>query len=140
MRTQVARSFTLLALCVGAAVAVGCSNKARGGETIVSISGIDIGRSVKSDGTVDDHTTTFKPSDVVHLVMAVKGNGSGTLTAHWYYGDNREIATNSREVGPDKARIVGFQLSNGRGLATGDYHVDITLNGVNQGTQKFSVE
>ena len=140
MRTQLARSLALLSLCVSAAVTGACSKKARGGETIVSLTDIDMGRSLKGDRTIDDHTTTFRPSDNVYVVMAVKGNGTGTATANWYFGDNRKIATENQDVGAGKARLVVFRLSNPNGLAKGDYHVDITLNGVDQGSQKFSVD
>ena len=63
-----------------------------------------------------------------------------TLKARWVYGDNQEIATETREIGPDKARRAEFRLSNPKGLAKGDYRVDITLNDVEQGNKKFSVD
>jgi hypothetical protein len=140
MRTQLARSLALLTLCLSTAVAAGCSKNARGSETTVSLTDPDLGRSLKADRTIDDHTGTFRASDNVYVVMTAKGNGSGTAIAHWYYGDKREIATESHEVGPDKPRLVVFHLSNPNGLARGDYHVDITLNGVAQGSPKFTVE
>lgn len=141
MRTHMIRGLSLLSLCVAVGLTQACSKKAaRGSEAVAVVSDIDIGRTLKADGTIDDHTTTFRPSDVVHVTVGTRGEGSGTLRARWVYGDNQEIATETREIGPDKARRAEFRLSNPKGLAKGDYRVDITLNDVEQGNKKFSVD
>jgi hypothetical protein len=128
-------------LCAGLGITAGCnSKKARGAEAVVQVTDIDLGRTLKSDGTIDDHTSNFRPSDVVHLTVGTKGEGKGTVQARWVYGDNHVLATETRDIGPDKPRRVEFRLSNANGLAKGDYRVEITLNDVSQGNKTFSVD
>ena len=138
MRTHTIRTLSLLSLCLAVGVTNACSTKARGGEAVVAVTDIDLGRTLKSDRTIDDQTSNFRPSDIVYVTVGTKGEGTGTVHARWLYGD-REIATESRELGPNLPRRVEFHLSRPNGLALGDYRVEITLNDVAQGHKKFSV-
>ena len=141
MRTQAIRGLALLSLCLAAGVVSACNKReARGSEAVVAVTDFDIGRSIKPDATIDDNTTTFRPSDVVYVSIGTKGDGNGTLQARWLFGENQEIATESQELSPGKPRRVTFRLARPNGLAKGDYSVEITLNGVAQGNKKFKVE
>ncbi|HTI05551.1 MAG TPA: hypothetical protein VL549_09560 [Gemmatimonadales bacterium] len=140
MRTHAIRGLALLSLCAAIGVSTACRPKpARGNAAVVAVTDIDLGRSLKSDRTIDDHASNFRPSDIVYVTVGTKGEGTGTVKARWIYGDNREIATQTRDIGPDDRRVT-FQLSQPNGLAKGDYKVEISLNDVSQGGKSFSVD
>src|SRR2546421_11101585 len=98
MRTHAIRSLSLLSLCLAVGLISACSTKARGGEAVVAITDIDLGRTLKSDRTIDDHTSNFRPSDIVYVTVGTKGEGTGTVHARWLYGD-LDIVIESRVVG-----------------------------------------
>lgn len=138
---------TLLSLCVAVAVVTACGERARGGEAsntnaaepAISVTEIDLGRSIKADRTIDDATSSFGPRDVIYVSVGTKGNGGGTLTARWVFGENEEIATEERAVSATGPTHTEFHISRPNGLPKGEYRVEITLNGVSQGHEKFTV-
>ena len=133
---------TLLSLCaalVTVAAISACGERARGGEaeTSIAVTDIDVGRSVKADRTIDEGTSAFKPGDIVYVSVGTKGTGSGSLRVRWVFGENEEIATEERQVSGEGH--TQFQLSRPGGLNRGEYHVEVTLNGVSQGHENFTV-
>src|SRR2546423_15562658 len=76
MRSHAIRSLSLFSLCLAVGVSACNKREARGGEAVVAVTDIDLGRSVKSDGTIDDHGSNFRPSDVVYVTVGTKGEGT----------------------------------------------------------------
>jgi len=141
MRTAIARRLTLLSLCLAAGVAGACGKKERPAaeDTVVAITDIDLGRSVKADATINDATATFSPSDVIYVSVGTKGRGQGTLRARWVRGETEEIAADSRTLDITGPNHTEFHIARPNGLPKGDYRVEITLNGVSAGHERFTV-
>jgi hypothetical protein len=110
-----------------------------GGESTVAITGIDLGRSVKSDLTINDATDSFSPTDVIYVSVGTKGAGPGTIRARWVFGENQQIADDSRTITVNGPEHTEFHMSNPNGLPKGEYRVEITLNGVAAGHEGFRV-
>ena len=140
---------TLLSLCVAVVVVSACGDRARGGEaeravetpatTAIAVTEIDLGRSIKADRTIDDATSSFESRDRIYVSVGTKGDGQGTLRARWVLGENEEIANEEQAVSATGPTHTEFHLSRPNGLARGEYRVEITLNGVSQGHEKFTV-
>jgi hypothetical protein len=132
---------TLLSLCLAVAVVTACGERASGreAEAPISVTEIDVGRSVKADRTIDDATSSFEAQDVIYVSIGTKGEGPGTLRARWVFGENEEIAAEERAVAAEGPTHTQFQLSRPGGLAKGEYRVEISLNGVAQGHERFTV-
>lgn len=135
---------TLLSLCAAVAIVSACGERARGGEagraeSSIAVTEIDLGRSIKADRTIDDGTTTFGQRDVIYVSVGTKGNAGGTLRARWVFGENEQIAVEEREVAATGDTHTEFHISRPNGLPRGEYRVEIFLNGVSQGHEKFTI-
>lgn len=108
-----------------------------GCDSTLSVSTIQLGRSLNADQTVANHTTVFAPNDTVYVSVHTTGAGSGTLSVRWSYA--------GRVVGEPKKEITArgateFHLQNAGGFPLGEYSVEVFLDGVSAGTRTFRVE
>ena len=127
---------------------LGCSGSAapppatRGALTVADI---DVGRSVATDKTIADKTDTFRPGDTFYVAVKTVGSApTATLVAHWSYEDGQRISETTQTIAPSGPAVTEFHVSRpngpGDGWPTGDYKVEIVLNGVSAGTEKFKVQ
>jgi hypothetical protein len=114
-------------------------------QSVLTVADIDVGRSVAADKTIADKTDTFRPGDTFYV--AVKTVGAATtanLVAHWSYEDGQRVSEGSQTISPSGPTVTEFHVSRpsgaGDGWPTGDYMVEIVLNGVSAGTEKFKVQ
>jgi ribosomal protein L3 len=140
MRTRTAPYFALL--LAATVVATACGRKASGGTAAVSVTEIDLGRSLKPDLTIDDKTDTFNSNDVIYASIETKGSGPATLAARWTFDDNQLVDESSRTISPtgDGPARTEFHVSKPGGWPTGTYHLTVTLNGATAGTKDFEVK
>ena len=146
MRT---RRVSLLALgCASLMIAAACGDKASGrenrdnvgGTSTISVTNIDLGRSINPDLTIKDNTANFRPSDVVYASVETKGAAPATLGVRWTYNDNQVVDEGSREINPTGPTRTEFHISKPDGLPVGRYRIEVTLNGASAGTKDFEVK
>lgn len=143
MRT---RRVSLLALgCASLVIAAACGRKASGGEnrgstSTISVTDIDLGRTINPDLTVNDKTTTFRPSDVIYASVATEGAAPATLGVRWTFNDNQVVDTGDREIHPTGNTRTEFHISKPDGFPVGHYKLEVTLNGASAGTKEFDVK
>lgn len=140
MRTRLVPYFSLLVAATIAAAA--CNPRKASGAGGVSVSAIDLGRSLKPDLKIDDNTDTFHPADVVYLSVETKGSGPVTLGTRWTFQENQVVSESSRTISPngnDPARTE-FHIAKPEGLPIGKYHVVVLLNGTTAGEKDFEVK
>lgn len=140
MRTRSVSYFALL--LAATVVATACGKKASGGTAAVSVTEIDLGRSLKPDLTIDDKTDTFRPNDVIYASVETKGSGPATLAARWTFDDNQLVDESSRTISPtgNGPARTEFHVSKPGGWPTGKYHLTMTLNGATAGTKDFEIK
>jgi hypothetical protein len=143
MRTQ---RIPLFALCAASlVVATACGRKeARGGEreggtNTISVTDINLGRSINADLTIKDNTTTFRPADVVYASVETKGAAPATLGVRWVYNDNQVVDQGTRDIHPTGPTRTEFHISKPDGLPVGHYRLEVTLNGASAGSKEFDV-
>lgn len=137
MRTRMFRFIPAFAVCLSLTAA--CGKRASGGTNAVSVTDIDLGRSLKPDMTIGDKTNSFHATDVVYVTVASKGTGPATLKARWIFEDSQVVAEDNQEISPTGPARTEFHLSKPTGLASGRYKVEILLNGTPVGTETFEV-
>jgi len=145
MRT---RRVSLLALgCASLVIAAACGRKASGGEnenrgstSTISITDIDLGRTINPDLTIGEKTTTFRPSDVVYASVATKGAAPANIGVRWTYNDNQVIDRGDRDIHPTGDTRTEFHISKPDGFPVGHYKLEVTLNGASAGTKEFEVK
>jgi hypothetical protein len=140
MRTRLVPYFSLLVAATLAAAA--CGPKKASGAGAVSVSEIDLGRSLKPDLKIDDKSATFHPTDVVYLSVETKGSGPATLATRWTFQDNQVVNESSRTISPtgNQPARTEFHVSKPEGLPAGKYHVVVMLNGTTAGEKDFEVK
>lgn len=140
MRTRLVPYFSLLIAATVAAAA--CGPKKVSGAGAVSVSEINLGRSLKPDLKIDESTNTFRPVDVIYLSVETKGVGPVTLGTRWTYQDNQVVNETSRTISPNgnEPTYTEFHISKPEGLPTGKYHVVVILNGTTAGEKDFEVK
>jgi hypothetical protein len=105
----------------------------------LSVTTIQLGRTVHSDHTVGGITTTFGPDDTIYLAVLTGGAGSGTIRVRWTYG-TRVIDEPSKQVAYSDAAATDFRLQSPSGFPTGDYTAEVFMNDQPVGTRPFKVE
>jgi hypothetical protein len=133
---------------VSALALLGCSGSAApppATQSALSVADIDVGRSVATDKTIADKTETFRPGDTFYVAVKTVGSApTATLVAHWSYEDGQRISEATQTIAPSGPAVTEFHVSRpngpGDGWPTGNYKVEIVLNGVSAGTEKFKVQ
>jgi hypothetical protein len=108
----------------------------------VKVSDIDVGRALAPDKTIAERTDTFRPDDTLYVaVKTVGASPSAVLAAHWTYGD-QEVTQSSQTIAPSGPAVTEFHVSKpaGGSWPTGEYKVEILLNGVSAGAEMFKVK
>lgn len=147
MRT---RRVSLLALgCASLVIAAACGRKASGGENTANTSGgintiavtdIDVGRAINADLSIQEPTTTFRPSDVVYASIATKGAAPATVGVRWTFNNDQVVDKGDRDIHPTGPTRTEFHISKPDGLPVGRYRLEVTLNGASAGTKEFEVK
>ncbi len=87
-----------------------------------------------------DPTTTFSPQDqVLHLVVTIQNAPPNTqIKASWYFGE--QLYDKSTTFVVSGSRNLDFRLQQNQPWETGDYSVQLFINGKLDRTVTFSVE
>jgi hypothetical protein len=124
----------LLVAVVMLASAVGC----RPGEPL-KVTTIQLGRSLNSDDTVAEHTTTFKPTDTIYASVINETRGAGTVSARWVYA-GQTVSEEKKDVSFMREGATEFHLqSPSAGFPPGEYRVELQVNGQPVGAREFRV-
>ena len=105
----------------------------------VSFTNMQLGRSVNTDQTVANHTTTFGPNDTVYVSVIASGSGSAEMRVRWTYA-GRVVGEPTKQVSLRGGGATEFHLQNAGGFPPGEYAVEAFLNGQSVGTRTFRVE
>lgn len=145
------RPSTILAWLMAGAVACGGGDDpdgpapARNGEVVVApvqITRVSLAHGDGSGVSADSlETPVFQPRDqIVTRVETRGGAGYATLVATWREASGRVISESSRSVSPDGADTTEFHVTRPDGWPTGEYEIEIWLNGERAATRSFVVE
>jgi hypothetical protein len=125
---------SLIALCILCLSAGGC-----GSDAPLRADTIQLGRTLNPDGTVGQHTTTFKTKDTIYASVLTANTGAGTVGVRWTYA-GRLVGEPSRQVRYKGPAATEFHLANSSGFPLGDYKVEAFIDGKPVGERTFRVE
>ncbi len=120
-----------LAVVVLLAVLAACSQP-------LTVSTIQVGRSLNEDGSIASLTTTFKPSETVYVSILNPDRGEGTIGVKWYYG-SQLLSEREKKVDYKGANATEFNLQSAAGFPEGGYSVEVFLDGTSVGRRNFNV-
>jgi hypothetical protein len=127
-------------LFLGVVFAGACGEKARGGTAAVSVTDIELGRSIKSDLSIGGQTDDFQATDVIYASVGTSGAGPATLLARWMFEGNQLVIETSQAIAPNGPARTEFHLSKPGGLPPGRYRLAVMLNGRPAATRDFEVK
>ena len=105
----------------------------------MKVATLQLGKSLNSDNSVGALTTRFKPDDTIYISLLSDEAGEGTITVRWTLG-GQTVSEASRDVSYMRAAATEFHLQNSGGFPTGEYRVDVLVNGQPAGSRQFRVE
>ena len=109
----------------------------------VTLSAVSLGKSVGADKKVSVATEVFAKGDTIHASIDTTGAGSATVVAKWSYSKDGKTAAVKEEtasITPAGPATTEFHISKPDGWPTGDYQVEILVNGTSAATKSFKVQ
>ncbi|MGQ0643860.1 MAG: hypothetical protein ACT4P6_24175 [Gemmatimonadaceae bacterium] len=107
----------------------------------VSVTEIDVGKSIAADKRLTAATTDFMARDTIYAVVSTQGTApSATLQARWTFEDGQVVDETTQTIAPTGPAVTEFHISKPDGFPKGKYRVEILLNGTPAGTKEFTVK
>ena len=133
-------------LCIGLAVgAAACAKKAAETPSTtpaqLSVTGLDLGRSVGGDKRVTEKVSDFRPNDVIYASVLTSGaSPNAVLRARWTFGDGQLVSESEQTIAPSGDAATEFHVSKPDGWPVGKYKVEVFLNGTPAQSKDFEVK
>ena len=105
----------------------------------LQLDAIQTGKSLNSDNSVGTHTTRFRPDDTMFVSVLTKGAGAGKIGVRWTFS-GRLVSQESRDVSYRGRAATEFHMKNSSGFPSGDYAVDVLVDGKSVATRNLKVE
>ncbi len=107
----------------------------------VAVTSITLGNQVDSSQNVTMPSDTFAPTDTIYASVATSGmSQSATLRANWTYQDGQTVNESSQTIAPNGDAVTTFHIAKPDGWPTGDYKVEISLNGNVAQSKGFTIK
>jgi hypothetical protein len=107
------------------------------------VTGVQLGKGIQPDNTVQTAITTFGPKDTIYLSVTTEGMApQAVLATRWTFGPKDVLVhEESKTVSPpsEKPTRTEFHISKPSGWPAGNYKVALTVDGQPSQTQTFTV-
>jgi hypothetical protein len=107
------------------------------------VTGVQLGKGIQPDNTVQTAATTFGPKDIIYLSVTSEGvTPQAVLGTRWTFGPKSVLVhEESKPITPPSAKPMNteFHISKPSGWPAGDYKVALTVDGQETQTQTFTV-
>jgi hypothetical protein len=110
-----------------------------GSSRTLRVTAIQVGKTLNSDNTVGQSAVSFRPNDTVHVSVLTTGRGSATISVRWTYA-GRVLDEPRKQVSYNDFAATDFELQSAGGFPTGEYSVEVFLDGQPVGTKTFRVD
>ncbi len=109
----------------------------------VAVSSLTAGSAIGADKKVTVATESFRPSDTMYVSVDTTGAGTANLAAKWTYRRGDKVAVVHEEnmtVNTTGPATHEFHVSKPDGWPTGEYEVEVMLDGQSAGSKKLTVK
>jgi|GEM_PF-363963 len=105
---------------------------------------LGIGKTLGPANKVIAEVDTFGPGDTVYASVGTTGGSpAAKLTARWSFvarsGAEKPIGDETKTIAPTADAVTEFHIVKPEGLTTGDYKIEILLDGKSVATKAFRV-
>ena len=106
---------------------------------------IETGKTIGADKRIMDTTSTFAPRDTMYVaVVTSNASGGNTLKTVVTFQDGQVVDSSSQTVAAPMTAggtsVTEFHLVKASGWPTGDYTVEVWLDGQTAGTRRLTVK
>ncbi len=105
----------------------------------LTVTTIQVGRSLNSDNSVGTITTRFRPGDPMYASVITAGRGAGVLSVRWLSG-GRVLTEEEKRVRYNDRAATEFHMNFAGGFPPGQYRVELFLDGEPNGARDLTVE
>ena len=102
------------------------------------VTGVELGNEIGTDNRVTTPASEFGTADTIYASVTTDGESAAQLNARWTYGGDRLVRSTDAEVaaGP---QVLAFDIHHPEGWPTGEYKVEISLDGTVVETREFAI-
>ena len=106
----------------------------------VRVTEVNVGNAIGADKRVTAVSDELRPSDTIYASVVTEGSASSAqLTARWTFQDGQVVDETSQTISPTGTTVTEFHIANPSGWPTGNYEVEILLNGARADSRAFLV-
>ena len=106
----------------------------------VRVAEVTLGRAVGADKKVTEPGDTFGPNDTIYVSVNTLGTApSASLSARWTFEDGQAVHEETQVIAPTGPATTEFHVSKPDGWPTGNYTVEILLDGTSVRTTSYRV-
>jgi len=107
---------------------------------MASVTTIETGKHLDANKRVVDTASVFAPRDTLYIaVVTANATPSSTLKTLVTFQDGQVVDSSTQTVQAGPSSVTEFHLVKPGGWPTGDYTVEIMLDGMSAGTRKLTV-
>ncbi|MCD9027845.1 hypothetical protein LDO26_06460 [Luteimonas sp. BDR2-5] len=102
------------------------------------VTGVELGNEIDADNRVTTPASEFGTGDTIYASVTTDGESAAKLNARWVYGEDRLVRSTDADVaaGP---QVLAFDIHHPEGWPTGDYKVEISLDGTVVEIREFAI-
>jgi hypothetical protein len=100
---------------------------------------LQTGKTLNSDNSVGVQGTRFTPAETMYVSVLTKGPGSGAMHAAWLFR-GVVVYEATKDVSYRSSAATEFHMQFAGTLPTGDYEVEVTIDGVPVAKRTLKVE
>ena len=130
---------TTAAACKGRQTAQASDNTTAAAPGALTITSVELGRSIDAGRRIQGGTTTFRRGDTIYAVVATSGSSGGTLQARWMFQDGQVVNESSQPIAASPDSRTEFHISKPDGWPSGRYRLELLHNGAVVQSKEFEV-
>jgi hypothetical protein len=100
---------------------------------------LQTGKTLNSDNSVGIQGTRFSPTETLYVSVLTAGPGSGTIQAIWKFRGS-VVNESKKDVSYQNSAATEFHLQYAGKLPTGEYTVEILIDGTQVAMRELKVE
>lgn len=108
----------------------------------LTVTDVQIGKSIGADKRVTNQTSTFGVRDTMYVAVVTSGASTGAkLTARWTYNGPNVVNESSQTISPTGGEnVTEFHIDKRSPWQKGSYRVDVLLDGAPAQSMEFDVK
>ena len=104
-----------------------------------TVTSVELGNAIDASNRVTTPASEFASTDTIYASVGTDGGNAARLTARWTYGEAGQLVRSTDADVPAGPQVVAFDIQHPDGWPTGNYTLEVQLDGTTVETRTFSV-